>query len=38
MIIKPDYNLKCVYDIDLDELEQQGIKVIMFDLESTIMI
>ena len=38
MIIKPDYNLKCVYDIDLDELEQQGIKVIMFDLDSTIMI
>ena len=38
MIIKPDYNLKCVYDIDLEELEQQGIKVIMFDLDSTIMI
>lgn len=38
MIIKPDYNLKCVYDIDLDELSNQGIKVIMFDLDSTIMI
>ena len=38
MIIKPDYNLKCVYDINLDELENQGIKVIMFDLDSTIMI
>lgn len=38
MIIKPDYNLKCVYDINLDELEQQGIKAIMFDLDSTIMV
>lgn len=37
MIIKPDYNLKCVYDIDIDALEQQGVKVIMFDLDSTIM-
>lgn len=38
MIIKPDYNLKCVYDIDLEELQKQDIKVIMFDLDSTIMI
>ena len=38
MIIKPDYNLKCVYDIDLEELQNNGIKVIMFDLDSTIMI
>ncbi len=38
MIIKPDYNLKCVYDINFDDLENQGIKVIMFDLDSTIMI
>ncbi len=38
MIIKPDYNLKCIYDIDLDVLANQGIKVIMFDLDSTIMI
>lgn len=38
MIIKPDYNLKCVYDINLDELQEKGIKVIMFDLDSTIMI
>jgi len=28
MIIKPDYNLKCVYDIDLEELQKQDIKVI----------
>lgn len=38
MIIKPDYNLKCVYDINLEELQDKGIKVIMFDLDSTIMI
>ena len=38
MIIKPDYNLKCVYDIDLESLKNDGIKVIMFDLDSTIMI
>lgn len=38
MIIKPDYNLKCVYDIDLELLKNDGVKVIMFDLDSTIMI
>lgn len=38
MIIKPDYNIKCVYDINLDDLLEKGIKVIMFDLDSTIMI
>ena len=38
MIIKPDYNLKKVYDIDLESLLSQGIKVIMFDLDSTIMV
>lgn len=38
MRIKPDYNLKCIYDIDLDELKSRGVKVIMFDLDSTLMI
>lgn len=38
MIIKPDYNLKSIYDIDLDELKSIGIKIILFDLDSTIMI
>ena len=38
MFIKPDYNLKCVYDINLEELKTQGIKLIMFDLDSTIMV
>ena len=38
MIIKPDYNLKSIYDIDLNELKLKGIKLIMFDLDSTIMV
>lgn len=37
MFIKPDYNLKSIYDIDLEELQQQGIKAILFDLDSTLM-
>ena len=37
MFIKPDYNLKSIYDIDLDELESQGIKGLLFDLDSTLM-
>lgn len=37
MFIKPDYNLKNVYDIDFNELKAQGIKCIMFDLDSTVM-
>lgn len=37
MFLKPDYNLKCIYDIDLAELKRQGINAILFDLDSTIM-
>ncbi len=37
MFIKPDYNLKSIYDIDLDELQRQGIKAMLFDLDSTLM-
>lgn len=37
MFIKPDYNLKRIYDIDLDELEKEGIKAMLFDLDSTLM-
>jgi len=37
MFIKPDYNLKSIYDIDLDQLQKQGIKAILFDLDSTLM-
>ena len=38
MFIKPDYNLKNIYEINFDELKQQGIKCIMFDLDSTLMV
>jgi len=37
MFIKPDYNLKSIYDIDLDDLQRQGIKAMLFDLDSTLM-
>lgn len=38
MFIKPDYNLKNVYEINFEELKQQGIKCLMFDLDSTVMV
>lgn len=37
MFLKPDYNLKSIYDINLAELKSLGIKAILFDLDSTIM-
>jgi len=37
MFIKPDYNLKRIFDIDLNELEQNGVKAMLFDLDSTLM-
>lgn len=37
MFLKPDYNLKRIYDIDLDELAQNGVKAMLFDLDSTLM-
>lgn len=37
MFIKPDYNLKNIYDINLDELKNQGITALLFDLDSTLM-
>ena len=37
MFIKPDYNLKNIYEIDFNELKAQGIKCLMFDLDSTVM-
>lgn len=37
MFIKPDYNLKSIYDINLDELQEQGVKAMLFDLDSTLM-
>lgn len=38
MLLKPDFNLKNIYDIDLDKLKEMGIKAIFFDLDSTIMV
>lgn len=38
MLLKPDYNLKDIYEIDLELLKAQGIKAIFFDLDSTIMV
>ena len=38
MFLKPDYNLKNIYEINLEELKSQGIKCLMFDLDSTTML
>lgn len=38
MFLKPDYNLKNVYEINFQELKEQGIKCLMFDLDSTVMV
>lgn len=38
MFLKPDFNLKNIYEIDLETLKQMGIKAIFFDLDSTIMV
>ena len=37
MFLKPDYNLKSIYDINLEELKSLGIRAMLFDLDSTIM-
>ncbi len=37
MFLKPDYNLKSIYDIDLDTLKKNGVKALLFDLDSTLM-
>lgn len=37
MFIKPDYDLKNIFEIDLEELKNQGIKALLFDLDSTLM-
>jgi HAD superfamily phosphatase (TIGR01668 family) len=37
MFVKPDYNLKRIYDIDLEDLKNQGIRGMLFDLDSTLM-
>ena len=37
MFIKPDVNIKRIFDIDLENLKQQNIKAMLFDLDSTLM-
>ena len=37
MFIKPDYDLKSIYEINLDELKSKGINAMLFDLDSTLM-
>lgn len=38
MFLKPDYNLKNIYELNLEELKSKGIKCLMFDLDSTVMV
>ena len=38
MLLKPDSNLENVYKINFEKLKQQGIKCLMFDLDSTVMV
>jgi len=38
MLLKPDFNLKSIYEIDLECLKEMGVKAIFFDLDSTIMV
>ena len=38
MLLRPDFNLKNIYEIDLNLLKNMGIKAIFFDLDSTIMV
>ena len=38
MLIKPDYNLKNIFEINTEELKNMGIKAILLDLDSTIMV
>ena len=33
MFLKPDYNLKDIYEIDFKELKAKGIKAILFDFD-----
>lgn len=37
MIVKPDYEFEDVYKIDFEKLKQDGVKVLLFDLDSTVM-
>ena len=37
MFLKPDFNLKSLFDIDIETLKKRNIEAIFFDLDSTVM-
>ncbi len=37
MILKPDYNVISLFDLDFKEIKAQGINAVLFDLDSTVM-
>lgn len=37
MLLKPDYKAKTVFEVNFDELKNKGVKVLIFDLDSTVM-
>ena len=37
MFLKPDFNLKSLYEINADELKSRNIEAVLFDLDSTVM-
>ena len=37
MILKPDYNVKTIFEVNYDELKEQGVVALIFDLDSTVM-
>lgn len=37
MFVKPDFDLENIFAIDLEGLKKQGVKALLFDLDSTIM-
>ena len=37
MIVKPDYTFENIYEIDFEQLKKDGIKALLFDLDSTVM-
>lgn len=38
MLLRPCFNLKNIYEIDLELLRNEGVKALFFDLDSTIMV
>ena len=37
MLLRPNYNIESIYDVDIQELKETGIKALFFDLDSTLM-